>query len=234
MLLVGGKPVLRHVLDIYAAQGVTDFVLAAGYRREAITAFAETCPPQWSIDVVDTGESTDTGERVISCLDHLGKTFFATYGDGLGNVDVARSLALHQRSHAGATLTAVPLPSPYGTLVMGEDDRVRDFREKPSLIDHPINAGFFVFERMALQRVRGAGPSLERDLLPALAAAAELVAYRHDGFWRSMDTQKDVAELDRLATEEGTPWLNLDPRLPADESWSPARPGSSARTSPAD
>jgi glucose-1-phosphate cytidylyltransferase len=210
MLEVAGRPVLHHLMEIYAVQGVTSFVLAAGYRRDIIESWAATLTAEWSVQVVDTGEDADTGERLLQCLDRVGETFFATYGDGLGNVPVARTLERHRESKAGVTVTVVPLPSPYGTLHIDDDARVYDFREKPRLDDHLINAGYFVVERDALADARAAGTSLERDMLPAMAAQQRLFAYRHDGFWRSMDTHKDVLELDQLAREEGIPWMDLD------------------------
>ena len=210
MLEVAGRPALHHVMNIYAAQGVTSFVLAAGYRRDIIESWAGTLTEGWSVNVLDTGADADTGERLVSCLDHVGDTFFATYGDGLGNVAVIRALEQHRATGAGATVTVVPLPSPYGTLHLDDAGRVHDFREKPRLDDHLINAGFFVMERVALDEARSAGSSLERDMLPAMAMRERLYAYRHDGFWRSMDTHKDVLELDQLAREEGIPWMDLD------------------------
>jgi glucose-1-phosphate cytidylyltransferase len=224
MLAVGDRPVLRHVMDIYAGQGMTDFVLATGYRHESIASYAEQLPATWTVDVVDTGEDAGTGERLMSCLDRLDAEFFLTYGDGLGDVDLDALLATHRAHDAGATVTVVPLPSQYGTLEVTADDRVVDFREKPVLPDHLINAGFFVMTKAALAAV---GPSLERDILPDIGRRGRLFVYRHKGFWRSMDTYKDVLELERLATTEGTPWL--PPSSPEHASSSPVPPGSSVR-----
>ncbi len=214
MLEVGGRPVLRHVLDIYAGQGVTSFVLATGYRGEVIADWAATLPDSWDVDVLDTGLDSDTGARTLACLPHVGDTFLLTYGDGVGDVDLRALLSTHRTRGAAATVTVVPLPSPYGTVLLDGDDRVHDFTEKPQLADHPINAGFFALERAAVAEVGHAGPSLERDLLPALGRSGRLYAYRHSGFWRSMDTHKDVVELDLLATQNpltGAPWLTRTP-----------------------
>lgn len=234
MLCVGGRPVLHHVLDIYAGQGVTQFVLATGYRGDVIAHWAATLPQEWDVAVLDTGEDADTGERLVRCLPHVDDTFFLTYGDGVGDVDLSALLDVHHRARAGATVTVVPLPSPYGTLLLDDRGQVRAFVEKPQLIDHPINAGFFVLERSAIADVAGSGASLERDLLPALGSRGRLYAYRHDGFWRSMDTHKDVLELDRLATDGGAPWLHrrTSPAKcsPGGGSSSPAPRGSSAPT----
>ena len=229
MLEVGGRPVLRHVLDIYAGQGITHFVLATGHLGHVIADYAQTLPSDWAVEVVDTGADADTGERLVRCLPRVDATFLMTYGDGVGDVDLTRLLTVHRERAAGATVTVVPLPSPYGTLLLEPDGRVRDFTEKPQLTDHPINAGFFAFEREAVESVASAGGSLERDLLPALGRAGRLFAHRHEGFWRSMDTHKDVVELDRLATDGGAPWL-LRKGSQAGGSSSPAPRASSART----
>jgi len=205
MLQVGGRPALHHVMDIYARHGVHDFVLAGGYRIDAIRDYRDAFPSSWDVDIVDTGEEADTGDRVLCCLDRLGETFFLTYGDGLGDVDITALRSRHESHGRGATVTVVPLPSQYGTLDVDPADRVVDFREKPSLPDHLINAGFFVINRDVLDRsVTG---SLERDILPNLGSRGELFVYRHAGFWKSMDTQKDIQELDQLATREVPPWL---------------------------
>ena len=204
LLEVAGRPVLEHVMHIYAAQGFRSFVLSAGFKSEMIREFATGMPSDWDIQVVDTGEDTNTGGRVIGARDLVGETFFATYSDGLGDVDLASLLAFH-RSHSGAaTLTTVPLPSQYGTIERSPEGRVERFREKPVLDDHWINGGFFVFDRRAFDVWKG--EDLEREVLPALGAAGELYAYRHSGFWKSMDTYKDALDLSELAKEGRGPW----------------------------
>lgn len=203
MLPLGGVPVLRHIMDIYARQGVCDFVLATGFRAEVIAAYTRQLPTNYRAQVVDTGEDADTGERLALCLDRLGDTFHATYGDGLGNVDLLALSQVHQRFR-GATVTAVPMPSQFGTLDL-VDDRVVGFAEKPALQGLWISAGFFVFDRCAVAGLEGT--SLERDLLPILAASGRLHVFRHGGFWRSLDTYKDHQELDALATTGAPPWL---------------------------
>ena len=202
LLEVGGRPVLGHVMDIYAGQGFTDFVLAAGFKADAIAAFAETCPASWSVEVRDTGEEANTGARVAACAEEMGETFFLTYADGLADVDLGGLLDFH-RGHAGAaTMTTVPLPSQYGTIDTDEAGRVVEFREQPRLRDHWINAGFFVLDaRFSAWLV---GDDFEREVLVALGDAGELFARRHEGFWRSLDTYKDALELNALC-QEGVP-----------------------------
>jgi glucose-1-phosphate cytidylyltransferase len=208
LLPVGDRPALEHLVEIYRAQGVTRFVLATGYRGDLVAAWAASTQERLGVVItcVDTGEDAGTGERVRLVAQHVGESFFVTYGDGLGDVDLVALLATHRAAKGLATVTTVPLPSQYGTLDLGPGDRVLGFHEKPVLGDHWINAGFFVFNRRVFDD--WAGPDLERDVLPALAASGSLSAYRHDGFWKSMDTQKDVAALTQLATEGGRPWLS--------------------------
>jgi glucose-1-phosphate cytidylyltransferase len=225
LMTVGEAPILLHLMNIYARQGFTDFVLAGGYRVDLLRTFAENLSEPWKVEVVDTGEDTGTAGRIVGCAPSLGSTFLATYGDGLGAVDLHALLDFH-RSHPGSvTVTAVPLPSPYGTLEWDETGRVERFVEKPRLADHWINAGFFVIDDRALGDFDG--DDLERQVLPALVAAGELYVYPHVGFWRSMDTYKDALELTALCAEGDGPWTIL----PGPESSSPGQRGSSDRIS---
>ncbi|HEV2952584.1 MAG TPA: sugar phosphate nucleotidyltransferase [Candidatus Dormibacteraeota bacterium] len=195
LMMVAGLPIIEQVMSIYASQGFNEFVLAAGYLQGDIRRYFRG-RPKWDVEILDTGDATDTGGRVRASLDRLGDTFHATYCDGLGDVDLERLVALH-RSHGGpATVTAAQLRSQYGILEADEEGRVTGFVEKPVLPDHWMNAGFFVLDKEAIAAVEG--ENLERDILPALAAAGRLRVYQHYGFWRSMDTHKDQLELDVL------------------------------------
>jgi len=205
LLEVAERPVLEHVMKIYARQGFTSFVLAAGFKKEMVEAFAETVPSEWDVDVVDTGEDTNTGARIARCRDLVGDTFFATYSDGLADIDLNELASFHQGHDGAATLTTVPLPSQYGTIVFGGDRRVSSFKEKPVLGDHWINGGFFVFDKAAFDH--WTGDDLERDVLPTLGQAGLLYAYEHRGFWKSMDTYKDALELTSLVVEGRGPWI---------------------------
>jgi glucose-1-phosphate cytidylyltransferase len=219
LLEVGGQPVLRHVIDIYAGQGFDRFVLAAGYRAEMISEFVSTLPGGLDVEVRDTGVETNTGGRIFKCRDHVGDVFFATYADGLGDVDLQALLAFH-RSHPGAaTLTTVPLPSQYGTLELDSEGRVSRFREKPRLPEHRINAGFFVFDRRVFDLWDG--EDLEREVLPKLSAAQELYAFHHDGFWKSMDTYKEALDLSELCHPGPPPWLAHPPGAREDGQMAP-------------
>lgn len=205
LLDVAGHPILEHVMDIYARQGVRRFVLAAGYKSAMISDFVASLVADWQVEVVDTGESTGTGARIRACRDRLGDPFFATYADGVADVHLAELLAFHARSPAAATITTVPLPSQYGTVDIDGSGRVTGFREKPLLRDHWINGGFFVMDRRVFDS--WSGEDLEKEVLPALAQRGDLAAYRHRGFWKSMDTYKDALDLAALARRGTPPWL---------------------------
>jgi glucose-1-phosphate cytidylyltransferase len=207
LMKIGKSPVLRHLMEIYARQGFADFVLAGGYRCDMVADFAHELPAEWKVEVIDTGESTGTAGRILGCAGStaLGPTFLATYGDGLGSVDLSSLVGFHRAHGRAATVTAVPLPSPYGTLEWDDSGRVSRFVEKPRLSDHWINAGFFAFEERALEQFDG--DDLEREVLPGLAAAGEMYAHRHSGFWKSMDTYKDALELSELCREGEGPWM---------------------------
>lgn len=204
LLEVAGRPVLRHLMEIYADQGFTEFVLAAGHRADLLEDFAARLPGAWRVEVVDTGEDTNTGRRVEMCRALVGRTFFLTYADGLGDVDLAGLAAFHRHHGRAATVTTVPLPSPYGTLALDASGRVHQFREKPRLPDHLINAGFFVVEQSAFDHWEG--NDLEREILPSLARSSELYGYVHKGFWQSMDTYKDALALTALCEDGDGPW----------------------------
>jgi len=205
---VGGKPVLEHVMGVYALQGFRDFVLAGGYLIDALRVFADRIQMAcgWRVAVSDTGLEANTGERVKRCAERAGERFFLTYCDGLANVDLHGLLDHHLSHGALMTVTAVPLQSQYGILELDGGDRVRCFREKPLLPQHLVNGGFFVVERAALAYC---GDDLEHDMLPKLAADGQLVARRHDGFWRSMDTYKDLLDLRSISALGEPPWLSV-------------------------
>jgi glucose-1-phosphate cytidylyltransferase len=211
---VNGEPILQHVMRIYAEQGHKRFVLAAGYRPEMVQDFADGLSDEWDIVVVDGGEDTHKGDRVLGAREHLGDEFFVTYGDGVGDVDLDALLAFHRAHGKAATLTVVPLPSQYGTLELDASSRVHNFLEKPRLDDHLINAGFMVMNSAVFDH--WSGGDLEDEVLPALSTRGELFAYRHTGFWKSMDTYKDALDLETIArtseAEHGRPpWLRSAP-----------------------
>ncbi len=209
MMPVGGTPILVHLMKVYAEQGFNSFILAAGHRQEILHDYFHGRFSDWKVRIVDTGADTDTGERVRRCVPYTSETFFATYGDGLGDVNLQELETFHKQSGGLATLTSVPLRSQYGSVHVSADQRVERFQEKPIINDCWINAGFFVFNAIVFEK---RGKNLESDLLPQLADQGELFAYRHHGFWRSMDTSKDQQELEALLATSTAPWQMNRPR----------------------
>jgi glucose-1-phosphate cytidylyltransferase len=217
---IGGRPILWHVIGIYAAQGFERFLLATGYLGEAVEEFAagEAWPAGVTVECVDTGLDTPTGGRIALLAERLrGGTFCATYADGVADIDLDALLAFHVRHGGLATMTVVRPHLQWGVAELGEGDRVEGFAEKPRS-EHWINGGFFCFEPGAL-RYLDEQSVLEREPLSALAADRELHAYRHEGFWDCMDTYKDAVVLNDLWVAGQAPWptrpvgWTLDPHI---------------------
>ena len=205
MMPVCGKPILARVMEIFASQGHLDFIISVGYRKEIIIDYFATPRSNWRVNIVDTGEDTDTGGRIRKCAHLLTDRFFATYSDGLCDVDLTRLAQFHDQHDGVATVTSVPLVSQYGTIEADNDGRVMAFREKPVLHNYWINAGFFVMDPGIFDLWQG--ENLERQVLPALQRDGLLFSYRHDGFFKSMDTHKDQQELEAIFEQGRTPWL---------------------------
>lgn len=205
---IGGKPILWHVIQLYARQGFERFLLATGYKGKLIEQFADGC--QWSAGVsvtcIDTGLDTPTGGRLKLLERYLeGGRFCATYADGLADIDLQQLLDFHDSHQALATMTVVRPRLQFGVADLDEEsDEVLGFTEKPRS-EHWINGGFLCMQPGALDYVAH-DAVLEREPLQALAAARQLRAYRHEGFWQCMDTYKDAASLNDLWADGQAPW----------------------------
>jgi glucose-1-phosphate cytidylyltransferase len=208
MMPIGGTPIIVHLMRTFSRQGLTKFVLAAGHRQEMLRDYFADRFSHWKVDIVDTGDESDTGERIRRCESHVGDTFFVTYADGLGNINLGELLNFHHNSGGLATVTSVGLRSQYGTVQFSNSQQVRSFSEKPLIPDYWINAGYFVFDKKSFQHWRG--QSLEADVLPHLADLGLLYTYLHHGFWKSMDTGKDQQEIERIYKAGDPPWLFTD------------------------
>jgi glucose-1-phosphate cytidylyltransferase len=227
---VGERPILWHVMKIFAAYGHTHFILTLGYQAEALKRYFLDFEPMshdftlqlgnsghiqyhqrehqedWHVTMIDTGLHTEKGSRVRRVAPYIeADTFFVTYGDGVGDVDVAALLAFHRDHGRLATLTGVRARWQYGIVHASDGGQVSGFEEKP-LLDYWINGGFMVFNRGVFD-VMAAGDDvdLEKEILPRLARDGQLMMYRHTGFWRSMDTFKEAQMLDELWQSE-QPW----------------------------
>lgn len=228
MIEIGGRPILWHVMKIYAAHGISDFVICLGYKgyqikeyfanyvlhssdvtidagSGEITYHQSTAEP-WRVTLIDTGDATLTGGRLKRVAPYLGARFCLTYGDGLADIDVGAEIEFHARHGRTATVAAVTPPGRYGALELGEKSAVRRFVEKPPGDEGVINGGFFVLERRVLDRIEGDRTSFEGGPLEGLAAEGELVAYRHPGFWHAMDTLRDRNHLEQLWASGRAPW----------------------------
>jgi glucose-1-phosphate cytidylyltransferase len=204
---IGGRPILWHVIRIYAEQGFRRFILCTGHRAELIEAFVENdgLPEGLEIDCVQTGEDTPTGGRIARVADQLhGERFCATYADGVADIDLAALLSFHDDHEALATMTVVQPELQFGVAELNGDGHVSGFTEKPRYQGW-INGGFFCFEPGALDYI-GPESVLERDPLEGLAADGQLRAFRHEGFWDCMDTYKDAVLLNDLWAEGRAPW----------------------------
>ena len=228
MVEIGGRPILWHIMNIYAAAGYQDFVVACGYKGEAIKQYFSEFHyhnsdliislrdgarkainnglPDWRVHCVDTGHDTMTGGRLQHLRDVLkSETFMCTYGDGLSDVSIEGLVAFHRSHGKLATVTAVHPPARFGLIELS-GDAVSKFSEKPQTRRDWINGGFFVFEPGVLDYIDGPQCSLERDALERIAADGELMAFRHDGFFQPMDTLREKQQLEDLWRAGDAPW----------------------------
>jgi glucose-1-phosphate cytidylyltransferase len=234
MVPVGDKPILWHIMKIYAAHGITDFVLLLGYKgsviREFFLNFAShttdvtidlsrtdagrlsfhgSPSEPWRVTLVDTGEDAMTGARLRRARHYLqgAEYFCATYGDGVGDIDISALLKFHREHGKLATLTGVLPPGRFGELIV-QQDAVQTFNEKPQVSGGYINGGFFVFQREVLDQVLDDRETLilEGEPMRKLARAGELMMYRHEGFWQPMDTPREHAILNELWSSGKAPW----------------------------
>lgn len=229
MIEIGGKPILWHIMKIYARHGINDFIVCLGYKGYVIKEYFanyflhmsnvtfdmkknsmtvhENHSEPWRVTLVDTGEATMTGGRLKRVRDYLNNgTFCLTYGDGVSNVDISASISFHRQSKALATLTAVQVPTRYGILDM-ERGCVKSFREKLPVDAAWINGGFFVVEREAIGLIANDTMRWEAEPLETLARKGRLAAYKHDGFWYAMDTLRDKTHLEDLWASGKAPWV---------------------------
>ena len=229
MVEIGGRPIIWHIMKIYSHYGLTDFVVCLGYKGAVIRDFfynyrLRNCDftvtlgagtveiydghdeDGWRVTLAETGDKTMTGGRLKRISRYLGgRTFMATYGDGVADIDIARLSAFHKSHGKLATVTAVRPSSRYGELSIA-DGMVQLFREKPQVQEGWINGGFFVFEPEVLDLIEGDDETLETGVLMKLAQKRELAVYQHDGFWQCMDTYREMELLNSLWSENTAPW----------------------------
>lgn len=205
LIHVGGKPILWHLLSIYSHFGIKDFVLCLGFLGDQIREYFSDLETDWNLQFVDTGLDTNTGGRLKKVEEHLegDDIFCVTYGDGLSNVDIRQLVDFHHSHGKIATITVVHPYSNFGLVDLDAEAAVINFREKPRLEDW-INGGFFVFDK-SIFRYLNDTCMLEREPFEALSRDGEMRAYRHEGFWKCMDTFKDSLEFEQLWSSDA-PW----------------------------
>lgn len=228
MVEIGGKPMLWHIMSIYAAHGFKEFVVALGYKGEVIKDYFlnyhhrsrslsvnlqsgevnvhNGSSEDWIVHLLDTGAETQTGGRVKQAVEFIGhEPFMLTYGDGVSNVNISALVKFHQEQKKLATITAVRPPARFGQMIF-DGERVTEFVEKPQIGEGWINGGFFVLQPEIANYIDNDQSIFEREPLEQIAADGELAAYRHEDFWHCMDTLRDVKTLNKLWLEGSAPW----------------------------
>lgn len=227
MIEIGGKPVIWHIMKLYGAYGITDFVICCGYKGYIIKEYFanyflhmsdvtfdmrtntmnvhQRHAEPWRVTLVDTGEATQTGGRLARIRDHLEGTFCLTYGDGVSDIDLGALVAFHKSQGTACTVTAIQPAGRFGQIQL-DGDRVKAFIEKPLGDGRWISGGFFVCEPAVLDLIEGDQTVWERGPLETLATQAQLAVYRHYGFWASMDTLRDKNFLEGLWSSGEAPW----------------------------
>jgi glucose-1-phosphate cytidylyltransferase len=230
MIEIGGKAILWHIMKSYSAHGFREFVICAGYKGYMIKEYFanyflhnsnvtfdlknnqmkvhHNSSEDWSVTIADTGESSMTGGRLLRVAEFLGsEDFCMTYGDGLSDVNIAKTVEFHTAHKKLATVTAVQPPGRFGTLDL-QDHTVKRFLEKPKGDGGFINGGFFVLNPKVLSYIKDESTSWEKEPLEKLAAEGQLQAYQHEGFWQPMDTLRDKNHLEELWSSKNPPWKN--------------------------
>lgn len=208
MVLIGNKPILWHVMSVFANQGFKEFVIAGGYKIDVLRKWVSILNSPWSVEILDTGENDQTGSRIIQSVSHIGdEQCFVTYGDGLGNINLNNLLRFHNQHKAPLTITAVRPPSRFGVLE-SRNGIVTHFGEKNQADAGWINGGFFVVESEIGKIEYSKDTSFEVDIIPKLVANQKVSAFHHSGFWQPMDTLREKLILEEFSTKIPPPWLS--------------------------
>jgi glucose-1-phosphate cytidylyltransferase len=206
MVQIGGKPIIVHIMELYAQYGHTDFYIALGYKAEVIKKYFNNINTPWNINMIDTGLDTLTGGRCKIISESIGdETSFLTYGDGLADINIDQLLKFHKKNQKLITVSAVHPSARFGELDL-DGDRVLAFKEKPQLQRGWINGGFFVVEPDFFNYIDNPNVMLEREPIEKATLDSQLYAYKHEGFWQCMDTRRDHELLEKLWNDNKAPW----------------------------
>ena len=205
MIKIGGKPILEHIILYYKKFGFDDIIIASGYKHSIIRDYFFKKKEFKSIKVINTGVETLTGTRLKKLSNNLKKTFMLTYGDGLSNINLKKLILFHKKNKKKITLTAVHPPARFGELTINKS-LVSSFEEKPQLQKGWINGGFFIFKHNIFSHIKGSKSVLERTPLNQLTNKKQLVAYKHNGFWKCMDNLSEKEQLEKIYKKHKTIW----------------------------
>ena len=206
MIEIGGKPILWHIMKIYSAHKINDFIICLGYKGNQIKEYFDKFDfTPWNVQLVDTGENTMTGGRLKRTQDRIDDTFCATYGDGVSNIDINRLISFHKEKKSLVTLTAVHPPERFGVLNIS-GDYVTEFHEKRTSEYSWINGGFFVFEPKIFDYLHDDSTVLETTPLETIAKEQQLTSFKHNGFWYPMHTLRDKNHIEKIWASEKAPW----------------------------
>ena len=198
MVKIKNKPILVHIMKHYANFGFKDFYIALGYKGNVIKNYFKKNKFSWNIKLVDTGINTMTGGRIKKLKKYLGnESFFATYGDGISDINLNKLLKFHKQNKKLVTLTAVRPPARFGAIKLS-GNKVKFFKEKDKIDEGWINGGFFVMETSFIKYIKNSQTFLEKEPLETVGRMGELMAYKHKGFWQCMDTKRDKDYLDKV------------------------------------
>ena len=207
MVPIGGKPMIEHIMGIYASYGHKEFYIALGYKGEVIKEHFKNFKKDWKINLIDTGADTYTGGRLKRLEEYLSKeTFLLTYGDGLSNIDINELIKFHELHKKIITISAVRPPARFGSLSL-KGSEVLKFKEKTQLGESWINGGFFVINPPFFKFLEGDTSVLEKKPLETVTKLKEIKAFRHEGFWQCMDHKLDKDYLEQLILEKKAPWI---------------------------
>ena len=208
MVKIGSKPILIHIMNYYKLYGFNDFILAAGYKQKIIRDYFKKNKNFKMVKVVNTGQNTLTGGRLLRLKKYFNRNenFMLTYGDGVTNLNLKNLIKFHQKNNKIATITAVKPPVKFGELKI-KKNLVKQFEEKPQSSDGWINGGFFVLNSKIFKYIKNDSTMLEREPLKKLVKLKQLVAYKHSGFWKCMDTLRDKILLNQILKKKKLTWL---------------------------
>lgn len=234
MVEIGGKPILWHIMKIYSMFGFNEFIILCGYKGYMIKEYFanyylhmadltidmttntikhhSTHAEPWKVTLVDTGLDSMTGFRIKKVRDYTGEEpFMLTYGDGISDVNIDNLISFHKSHGKAITMTSVQPEGRYGSLVVNEDQKVVSFQEKPKGDGAWINAGFFVCQPEVFDHIPdGEKVIFEREPLESLSKSGELFTFKHEGFWKPMDTQRDKTQLEELIHQNKAPWIKWE------------------------